>query len=528
MRGAPKHWCVLAVVAAASGLAAQTPVANMDQAWDELLEDAIPAPRSETPVRPSPPKTKSEDGDFLEHFYFESRSDYWRYSSSFTGLPTVTGVINAPFTGVFNPNGIPYPEAFQPVANRVYSFLSGGTNGWLSDRLETHFTVRHQQDLSHVNDGAQAQNMVETFPGSREWDVLNAWAEIRGKPSDGIWAGTSLTVGRQDVYGAEMLVLDGASFTLEREHYSVTLFGGRRATFFSDPAQRAVGGANLLLRVGPGTSLEYSGLWYVKGSQRLELRKRLAAQWLLRADLRSYGGSPISSGADGLYTSHNGGTTLRLSFFEELTNKAYPYDFTYAAQNLDPHNPLVRLNLGTIPPYSQFAVEASRAVGRRLRAGGSVWIRRLNNENAQTGFLTSFQDYQANAQIFPLARTELVFGYHQRDSDRLSPATTTMFADIATSGETSVKDVTADLRRSFAEGRLTLSGGVYYRRISLQDPYFLMSGIHQSGWLAGASWRVDRATRLYFDYSLDNDFFLFYPNLSNSRALRVGVDWKYR
>ena len=34
-------------------------------------------------------------------------------------------------------------------------------------------------------------------------------------------------------------------------------------------------------------------------------------------------------------------------------------------------------------------------------------------------------------------------------------------------------------------------------------------------------------TRFYGDYNLDNDFFLFYPSLKNSRILRVGIDWKY-
>jgi len=39
--------------------------------------------------------------------------------------------------------------------------------------------------------------------------------------------------------------------------------------------------------------------------------------------------------------------------------------------------------------------------------------------------------------------------------------------------------------------------------------------------------RVDRHTRLYADYSLDNDFFVFKPDIGNSRALRTGVAWRY-
>ena len=483
----------------------------MERAWDAILQQAsVPANQTLTQSRPPTPNT----ADLLSHFYFEGRTDYFRYSSSFTGLPTVTGVINAPFTGEFNPNGIPYPPAFQPAANRVYSFLDGGTRGWLSDRLQTHFALRYWQDLTSVSDAAPARNLTEAFPGARHFEFLDASADVR------MAAGTSITLGRQDVYGAELAVLDGASVTLDRQRYSVTVFGGRRATFFSDPADRVLGGANLLVRLGPGASLEYSGLWYLKGSQRLDFRKQLTPAWLLRTYLRSYGGSPVDFSADSVYASHSGHTTLRLGFFEKLTNKDYPYDFTYNSQD--------RLYLGPIPPYSQLAVEAERGLRRAFSVGGSLTIRRLNHSQDQQAFLTSFQDYQAHVQWLPLRRTEFLFTYHEHDSDRLSSANTTAFDDISTSGETSVKDVSAEFRRSFADGRVTLGGGGYYRRVSLQDAFLTIAGMHQAGWLAGASWRVDPGTRLYFDYTLDHDFFLFYPSLANSRALRLGVQWKYR
>jgi hypothetical protein len=90
-----------------------------------------------------------------------------------------------------------------------------------------------------------------------------------------------------------------------------------------------------------------------------------------------------------------------------------------------------------------------------------------------------------------------------------------------------VKDFTGELRRTFGEGRFNVSGGAYYRRVSYQDPFFFVHGLHQSGWLAGAWWKVDQHSRVFFDYNLDNDFFLLRPDLKNSRALHVGVTWKY-
>src|SRR4029077_14900311 len=116
-------------------LGAQEPPSKtkIEEAWDSILPDAKP----HAAVRPA-------ESDFGNHFFFESRTEYWRFNTSFTGLPTVTGVINAPFTGIFNPNGIPYPAAFQPAANRLYSFLDWGTRGWLNDSVNTHFALRYE------------------------------------------------------------------------------------------------------------------------------------------------------------------------------------------------------------------------------------------------------------------------------------------------------------------------------------------------------------------------------------------------
>jgi len=88
-----------------------------------------------------------------------------------------------------------------------------------------------------------------------------------------------------------------------------------------------------------------------------------------------------------------------------------------------------------------------------------------------------------------------------------------------------VKDLTGEIRRTFGESRFSLSSG--YRHLSTQDTFFYEHNLHQSGLLANAWMRVDQHTLLYFDYSLDNDFFLFSPDLKNSQVFRLGVNWKY-
>lgn len=481
------------------GVQAQQPA--IERAWDDLVGPGVPA-------NPAPLNPRAESS-FVDHLFFEGRADYWRYSTGFTGLPTTSSVINAPFTGIFNPAGIPYTPIFQPVANRVEGLIDWGTRGYLSDRVNTHFTFRYAQDVSAVVPGAPAQNVIETFGGHRELQLLQGSVEILAG------RGVTVDLGRQDFY-------DGGQVTLNRKAYELSVFGGRRFTFFSDPEQRAVGGAKLLLRVNPDTSVEVESFWYVRGDHRIAVRRRLGPRWQATAALRAVGGAPVDFDALALYASPGGRTSLRSAFYQKLTNRDFFYDFTDLARNT-----AARLYLGSQSPYSQFSFDLQQMLSRRLRAGGALWVRRLNDSADQGPFDTSFEDYRASAQLYPGRNLELDVDYHQRNSDRLNPLTATTFDDMQAVGETSVKDATFGLRRSFLEGRLELNGGGYYRRITMQDRFFVIQGAHQSGWLAGGSLRVDRHTRLYADYSLDNDFFVFKPDIANSRALRTGVAWRY-
>ena len=39
--------------------------------------------------------------------------------------------------------------------------------------------------------------------------------------------------------------------------------------------------------------------------------------------------------------------------------------------------------------------------------------------------------------------------------------------------------------------------------------------------------RLDQRTRVYFDYSLDTDYFVWRPSIKNGQVFRLGIDWKY-
>lgn len=504
-------------VAAALTCAAEESGKNsINQEWSDVLGQASAARPTAVPADDN----RSAD-DFLNHLFLQTRTEYIREQTSFTGLPSLSGVINALPGENFNVAGIPYPGAFQPSANRVYELLNFGTRGWLSPRLDSNFTIRYQQDLTPVNSASPALNLLNTFPRNRRFELLDASVDIHGL------AGTNLRVGRQYVYGAELAAFDGASLSFEHSRYSMTLYGGRRFSLYGDPVQRAIGGGNVRVRFNDSSSLEYDALFYVRASQSLTYRKKLRRDWFLTTYLRTVGSSPVDFSSQLLYLSSSGKTTARLAFFQKLSNKDFFYDYTAAARDLAPHNPIPRLNLGPISPYTQVAMDAHRAIVPRLRVGGLLWIRRLNDSSDQSAFNTSFEDWRMNAQVFAIRKTEVDAEFHQHNSHRGSPSGAVLFDDISRSGETRIQDVTAELRRAFADGRLTLSAGGFYRRLDLQDQFRAIKNAHDRG-LLGSSWyRIDPKTRLWFDYSLDTDYSVFRPDIRHSTILRLGLDWKY-
>lgn len=506
-----------------------TPPPAIGDAWSGLLKDAIP----QTTVDPtlSVPQVSSDRGaadNFLNHFYFDERTEYRRENTYFTGLPTVTGVINAPFTAVANPTGIPDQSVFQPNSNGIYSFIDFGTTGWGSDRIDSHFALRYQQDLSHVDPGSPEQSILQAFGSNRLFEVLSANIDIHGKPTDGWFAGDTLTLGRQYIYGAEPAQIDGAAFKINRHKYSVELYAGRRFTYYSDPSQRVIGGANFQYRFNPNISVEYDVLAYIRATHRFTYRQRITPKLAFNAGYRMVGGNATDATANLVWTPGAGSSTLRLGYWEKLSDKDYIFDFTENARDLSTANPMFALNLGPLSPFSQFIVDARKSFfGQHLRLGGAVIVRRLLNSADQGPFNTSFEDYRGDAQIFPLRKIEFDLGFHQRDSDRLSPVPSTDFFDVSTAGETRVQDFTLQLGRTFAEGRLSLKAGGFYRRINYQDHFYIENNLHERGLLADVSFKLDARTRLYMNWDLDSSFFLFTPNIKDSQVFRVGMAWKY-
>jgi hypothetical protein len=506
-----------------------TPGPAIGDAWDTVLKDTAPQ------IAPDPVLLVARSAyegapasDFINHFVMDGRTEFLHSQTYFTGLPTAGGVINVPPGSVSNPTGIPYPQAFQSSTNSMYSFVNWGTRGWLSDRVNSNFTFAYATDVTHTNDASPQLDFVNTFNSNRRAELVSGYIDIHSRPTDGILAGSSLRLGRQDVYGAELAEMDGASFTMDRPKYSWAVYGGRRFTYFSDPDQRAVGGANVLFRFAKSSTFEWDTFYYIRGTNLFRYKQNVGSSWLVSAALRMVGGYATDFNADAFWSPTNGKTSLRLSFAQKITDKDYFYDYTYNARDFDPHNPLLRLNLEALHPHTQFVIDASREITSRVRVGGALWVRRLNDSLDTGPFDTSFQDFRGHFQVFPWNKTDILVEYHGRDSnDRNTGAVPTLFDDLSTTGETRVQDVSLEFGRSFMDGRLNLRGGGFYRNLNFRDQFTVITGARDKGVIGKASFILDTKTRIFMDYDLDTDYPVFRPSIQNSQTFRFGVAWKY-
>ena len=499
---------------------------TIEDAWNDLLGDPARKATESLLASPEPRAPKSASQDFADHFFYNTRSEVVHQQAGFSGRPTLTGVVDREPGAVADPAAIPFPGAFQPRSGHFHSSMNWGTRGWLSPRINTNFSLRYRQDLSALDIGSPSRSVLNTFSRNRLFELTTGLVEWNGLTRQGTLSDSTLRLGRQNVYGAEMATVDGFSFSLDRPKYRVSLFGGRRFTYYSNPLQRAIGGGSLGFRLPGGGSFEYQGLFHVKGIHRLVFRQPLEPSWRVGAHYKSVGSRPVDVGAHLGYLPADGRTGARFAFAQKLSEHDFIYDYTTWVSDRDSFNRLRRLNFGVISPHRQFSVEAHRQLFEAATVGGAVWVRRLNRESDAGPFDTSFEDYRAHLELFPLRRTTLLLELHRRRTDRPSPLGAQDFDEVRNAGETRTRDISLEVSRSFGEDRLGLSLGGYHREIDLQNRFFFMDGARVVGAIGGAWLRLNQRTRLYFRYGLDEDFTLFRPSLQRFQTYRMGLDWR--
>jgi hypothetical protein len=474
--------------------------------------------------------------------------EYRRDEIKFSGKPTTTDIFPGPVQ-VFFPPDQPFafiPGAFQPSDSQLTGYGSVRVKDYGFDwlRLSTQVSFRYWGDLNANTEASPYTGQLDSFRGRRVLEPLTFYTDASGFMSDDHQVKFNVRLGRQYVYGAESVRMDGGTLTINHPRFSMDLFGGRRTTFFSDPFERGVAGGNFEVRATPRTQLKYEFLHYIDNSNRFQVTQSLGESWILSGNFFLLNTSPVDLGVDAHYLPPDGKTRVIFSFLEKLTSDDFIYDYTYRALAKNPENQIFlklfpipptgipldgagRLNLFQINPYTQFYVDAYRNLTRKIGVGGTFWVRHVNDSKDAGPFDTSFQEYRANADWFPSSLFELGAEYRFRNVSRENPDNAVLFTDINQEGETKFHEVYANGAFHLFDNRLTLESGLFYRRFSTQSRLLSFDGLDTTGFTGAIKWRINRNYKVLLEYGIDSPIPFFNPDIDYTQSFRVRFEWRF-
>jgi hypothetical protein len=474
--------------------------------------------------------------------------EYRRDEIKYTGDPTLGNVFPGPVPAFTfpNPQVNSLPSAFEPNHEELTGYVSARVRDFGFERLrfDTQVSFRYWGDLDGSTEGSIFAGQLDAFRGRRILEPLTFYTDVKGYLSEDRQSRFNIRVGRQYVFGAEAVRLDGATFSINHPRFDLDVFGGRRVSFFADPEDRAVVGGNFLFRATPQTSLKYEVLHYVDNSHRFQIRHLIGESWFLEGNFFLLNDSPIDLGVTANYLPVNGKTRLTVNFLKKLTSDDFIYDYSLGAVARNPQNQIFlrffpipptgiplngagRLNLGLINPYTQIYVDAYRNMGQKFGVGGSAWVRHVDDSKDAGPFDTSFQELRANGDWFPSSAFEVGAEYRFRNISRENPDLATQFDDIRQEGETRFHEVYVNSAYHLFDNRVTLEGGLFYRRFDTQSRLISLEGLDTTGFTGGINWRITRNYRLNLEYGLDHELPFLNPDIDYTQSFRVRFEWRF-
>ena len=500
---------------------------EIDRRWDGLFDDqaVTPAQAPDAVARPAP----SSFRDFADQLYYRVSIDYVHNFISFTDEPTRTGIVDEgpPFTAT--PEGyLSFPSMFESGDDRLYGRATFGTRGFGHERLRTEVSVISYHDLNGTSSGSPFQNILDTFGGRSRTEALKAFFEVDGL-GEGRWSNARLRVGRQFTHRSFTLpqplgasVMDGVAFEFRDQDYDLGAFIGYRPTFFSDPKDRWVTGANFGVNLARRAYAGYQFFYFAgTGIHSFSIEPRWEQPLRLRGSFTLIDGDPIDLGLRASYV--EGNWSVYATFQEKLTTHDLEYDIFLRSPAEDSRNQNRRLHLGEIAESSRFGLDVTRQLGPLFAVGGRVLILDLHDEEEQTRFNASFQDFSADLAFFPARNWHASFEYRHRNTDRLDPLEAILFDDTRHAGETRYDEFTGSVgyRRP---GRFHLQGGLYHRVMDTQNRIILIEDSSTTGFFSSLYLPVNRHWDFRLSYGVDNDYSVFNPDIDLQHTLRIGID----
>ena len=487
---------------------------------------------------------KGRPASFSIYFMSEYRRDEIKY----TGKPTLALQFPSPVPPFSVPDAPIHfvPEAFEPNDEQFISYLSATFKdiGLGRLRLDTQVSVRYSADLDRTTAASPFLGIRDAFVGRRIFEPLTFFGDLRGLAPERSSTKVSLRIGRQYVYGATPLRVDGGTLSIKHPRFSLDVFGGRRATFYSDPGERAVAGENFVFSPTEHTTIRYDFAHYIDNVHTIGVRHVLGESWMLNGSLFLIDTDPVDLNVGATYLSPGAKTRLTMNFLEKLTSKDFIYDQTYRAFARNPENqirfrffPLPptgqafdargRLNLGLVNPYTQFNIDGYRNLTSKVGIGGTVCVRKVNSRKNEGPFDNSFQEFRANADYYPSPAFDVGTEYRYRHLSRADAEDAKFFDDISLEGEKTFHEVFANASYHLMDGRLTVEGGLFYRRFDTQSRLISLKGMDAISYNAGLKLRVARDYKLALEYGFDRELSFLNPDIDYTQGFRVRFEWRF-
>lgn len=504
--------------------------------------------RSTSILNTSAPQLSSEQsrpGSLSLYFMSEYRRDEIKY----TGKPSLALQFPNPVPPFSVPDAPIFfvPSAFEPNDEQFVGYASATIKDFGFERLrfDANVSFRYSADLDGTTEASPFIGIRDAFRQRRLFEPLTFYTDIRGFLSDDKASQFTVRAGRQYIYGAgTSLRMDGATFTVNHSKFELDLYGGRRVTFYSDPRERGVVGGNFLFRPGERTTVRYDLLHYIDNSHNLEIRHGLGESWILDGSLFSVDEHPVDLNIGAHYLPPTGKTRVNFNFLQKLSSNDFFYDQTFRAFARNPENQIFfrffplpptgqpfngngRLNLFQINPYTQFYVDGYRYLTQKFAVGGTAWLRKVNDRDEEGPFDNSFQEFHVNADYFPSSAFEVGTEYRYRHLSRENPEQAHFFFDIGREGEKTFHEVYANGAYHFLNSRLTLEGGLFYRRFDTQSRLISLDGADTTGYTAGVKWRIARNYKVLLEYGFDRELAFLNPDIDYTQQFRVRFEWRF-
>jgi hypothetical protein len=101
------------------------------------------------------------------------------------------------------------------------------------------------------------------------------------------------------------------------------------------------------------------------------------------------------------------------------------------------------------------------------------------------------------------------------------------FDDISLEGEKTFHEVFANAAYHLFSGRLTLEGGLFYRRFDTQSRLISLNGMDAISYNAGLKMRIARDYKLALEYGFDRELSFLNPDIDYTQGFRVRFEWRF-